>query len=179
MKNLRDRIPDWAKDLRLNLDAIPRIDSLSPRQLWGTVLASAIATRNAELTAAAGEEAALHLDAAALRAARTAAALMGMNNVYYRFTHLVSNHEYATMPARLRMQGIADPGVDRVDFELWCLAVSAINGCGKCLEAHEGELRKHGASTQQVQDAVRVASIIHAIGPVLEAEPVTAGALSQ
>jgi len=170
MKAIRDRIPEYAKDLRLNLDAVSRIESLSPRQLWGTALASALAARNDELVRAVAEEARPHVGEAALDAARKAAALMGMNNVYYRFLHLVSNPEYGALPARLRMQGIADPGVDRVDFELWCLAVSAVNGCGKCLDSHEAELRKRGATAQQVQDAVRIASILHAVAGVLDGE---------
>jgi alkyl hydroperoxide reductase subunit D len=170
MRAIRDRIPDYAKDLRLNLDAISKVESLSPRQLWGTALASALAARNGELARAVAEEARTHLDGAAFAAARTAAALMGMNNVYYRALHLLSNGEYGTLPARLRMQAIASPGVERVDFELWCLAVSAVNGCGRCLDSHERELRKQGASALQVQDALRIASILHAIAGVLDGE---------
>src|SRR6185503_14147619 len=125
MQAIRDRIPDYAKDLRLNLDALAKVESLSPRQLWGTALASALAARNDELVRAVAEAARPHLDEPAFTAARTAAALMGMNNVYYRALHLLSNAEYGNLPARLRMQGLANPGVERVDFELWCLAVSA------------------------------------------------------
>jgi len=170
MKTIRDRIPEYAKDLRINLDALAKVESLSPRQLWGTALACALAARNDELVRAVTVEAQPHLGEEGLNAARTAAALMGMNNVYYRFTHLVSNPEYATLPARLRMQALGNPGVDRLDFELWCLAVSAINGCGKCLESHEQELRERGASALQVQDAIRIASILHAIAGVLDGE---------
>jgi alkyl hydroperoxide reductase subunit D len=175
MKTIRDRIPEYAKDLRLNLDALQRIESLTPQQLWGTALASALASRNESLVRAVADEARSHLPGEAFGAACTAAALMGMNNVYYRFVHLVSDPEYASLPARLRMQGIANPGVPRLDFELWCLAVSAVNGCGKCIESHERELRKHGASALVVQDAVRVAAILHAVALVLEGEHALAG----
>lgn len=170
MKTLRERIPEHAKDLRLNLDALARIESLSPQQLWGTALASALAARNAGLVRAVTEEARTHLGQPAITAARTAAALMAMNNVYYRSLHLLSNPEYATLPARLRMQGLASPGVERLDFELWCLAVSAVHGCGRCLDSHENEVRKHGATAAQVQDALRIASILHAIACVLDGE---------
>jgi alkyl hydroperoxide reductase subunit D len=170
MQALRERIPEHAKDLRLNLDAIGKIESLTPQQRWGTVLATALAARNAELIRAAFEQARAQLSPEAFGAARTAAALMGMNNVYYRSLHLVSNPEYGTLPARLRMQGLASPGVERLDFELWCLAVSAVNGCGKCLDSHEKELRSRGASALQVQDALRIASILHAIAAVLDGE---------
>jgi alkyl hydroperoxide reductase subunit D len=167
---IRERIPEHAKDLRLNLDALERIESLSPRQLWGAALASALAARNGELVRAVAEEARARLDAPAFAAARAAAALMGMNNVYYRATHLISNPQYGNLPARLRMQGLASPGVDRLDFELWCLAVSAIHGCGRCLDSHEKELRARGASAVQVQDALRIAAILHAIAGVLDGE---------
>jgi alkyl hydroperoxide reductase subunit D len=176
MKTIRDRIPEYAKDLRLNLDALTKIESLSPPQLWGVALASALATRNRELVQAVSEEARAHLSEPAFAAAGTAAALMGMNNVYYRALHLVSNAEYGSLPARLRMQGLANPAVPRLDFELACLAVSAINGCGKCLDSHEHELRKQGASTLQVQDALRVASILHAVGAVLDGADALAAA---
>jgi lipoyl-dependent peroxiredoxin subunit D len=174
MKTIRERIPEYAKDLRLNLDALAKIESLTPRQLWGTVLATAYASRNDELLRAATEEARTHLDEAALNAARTAAALMGMNNVYYRSLHLLSNPAYGPLPARLRMQGIANPGLPgqegRLDFELWCLAVSAVNGCGKCLDSHERELEKNGAQALQIQDALRIAAVLHAIAVVLDGE---------
>jgi alkyl hydroperoxide reductase subunit D len=170
MDTLKQLLPEEAKDLRLNLAGLARVESLTPEQLWGTLLASAIASRNAELLRAVATEARPHLSDAAARAARTAAELMGMNNVYYRFTHLVSNGEYRQLPARLRMQGLADPGVDKLTFELWCLAVSAIHGCGACLEAHESEVKKRGASAAAVQDAVRVAAVVHAAAMTLDAE---------
>ena len=81
---------------------------------------------------------------AALGAAKAAAAIMAMNNIYYRFVHLVSAPDYKSMPAKLRMNVIGRPGVEKTDFELWSLAVSAINGCGMCVDAHERELRKAG-----------------------------------
>jgi lipoyl-dependent peroxiredoxin subunit D len=174
VQTIRDRIPEYAKDLRLNLDALAKIETLTPLQLWGSALASALATRNDELARAVAEEARAHLPEPAFTAARTAAALMGMNNVYYRALHLLSNAEYGNLPARLRMQGLANPGlpgnVERLDFELFCLAVSAVNGCGRCLDSHEHELRKRGATALQVQDALRIAAILHAVAGVLDGE---------
>jgi alkyl hydroperoxide reductase subunit D len=175
---LKDRLPDYAKDLRLNLSAIATTAGLTPQQLWGTVLASAIAARNAEVTAAAAAEAARHLDGAALWAAKAAAAIMGMNNIYYRFTHLVASKDYASMPARLRMNVIANPGVAKLDFELWSLAVSAINGCGMCIDSHEREVLAKGATKDMVQNVVRIASIVHAVAATLDAEAAIAGGAS-
>jgi len=165
-----DSLPEYAKDLKLNYSSLIRNNAeLTPRQLWGTVVASAIATRNAALTAASLAEAAKHLDPTVVEAAKGAAAIMGMNNIYYRFQHLSSNERYSTMPARLRMNVLRTHGTDAVDFELWSLAVSAINGCGKCVDAHEKVVREKGASEELILAVVRIASVIHALGPVLEA----------
>lgn len=173
---LVDSLPASARDLKLNYSSLVRNNAeLSPQQLWGTVAASAIATRSAALTTAALAAATEQLSPAALEAAQTAAALMSMNNIFYRFHHLSSNEKYATMPARLRMNGLRSHGlqgnsIDEVDFELWSLAVSAINGCGKCVDAHEQVVRDKGASEELVLAIVRVASVIHAIGVVLDAK---------
>jgi alkyl hydroperoxide reductase subunit D len=174
LDTLKAALPDYAKDLRLNLQSVLSSTNLTEQQLWGTAVASAIASRNPLLRDAIVAEARGHLSEAALGAAKAAAVIMGMNNVYYRFTHLVGNADYATMPARLRMQVIGNPGVDRVDFELWSLAVSAVNGCGRCMEAHERTVVGQGLSREAVQDAVRIASVMHGIAVALEAEEITA-----
>ncbi|MBB6143265.1 alkyl hydroperoxide reductase subunit D [Silvibacterium bohemicum] len=170
---LIDGLPNYAKDLKLNYSTLVRQNNeLTAQQLWGTVVASAIAARNGELTEAALQEAAKHLTPQALEAAKTAAAIMGMNNIYYRFLHLTSNEKYGTLPARLRMNGMRTHGVDHIDFELWALAVSAINGCGKCVDSHEKVVREKGITEESILAIVRVASVLHAIGAVLDAERV-------
>jgi alkyl hydroperoxide reductase subunit D len=95
---------------------------------------------------------------------------MAMNNVYYRATHLIGEATYAALPAKLRMSVIGRPGVDKADFELWCLAVSAINGCGRCLESHEKVLRESGLSREMVQEGLRIAAVINAVAATLDAE---------
>ena len=99
---------------------------------------------------------------------------MGMNNIYYRFQHLSSNENYRTMPARLRMNILRSHGIDAVDFELWCAAVSAINGCGVCLDSHEKVVRGKGLSEESVLAAIRLASVVHGIATALDAERVGA-----
>ncbi len=173
MDALRERIPDYAKDLRLNLSSVltPQgAPGLTAAQLWMAALASAIASRNAELARAVEAAATEVLDAAQAEAARSAAAIMGMNNVYYRFLHLVEDDEYAKLPAKLRMNVIGSPGVAKADFELISLAVSAVNGCGKCVTAHERVLRQHDVGREAVQSAVRIASVMHAVAGVLDYE---------
>jgi lipoyl-dependent peroxiredoxin subunit D len=170
LETIRNRLPDYAKDLKLNLSSLLSDGVLTEQQRWGTLLATALAARNQDLIAAVTADAAPHLSPAALSAAKAAASIMAMNNIYYRFTHLASDPDYATMPARLRMNVIANPGVDKADFELWSLAVSAINGCGKCIDAHDQVLRKAGVSREAIQQAVRIASVIHAVAATLDGE---------
>jgi alkyl hydroperoxide reductase subunit D len=143
--------------------------SLSDQQKYGTLLACAHATGFRPLIAEAEAEAAAKLSAEALTAARAAAAIMAMNNVYYRFTHLASNPEYQTLPARLRMNVIGAPGIEKADFELFCLAVSAINGCGACIDSHEKVLKQHGVKTETIQASVRLASVVQAVAATLRA----------
>lgn len=167
---LRARMPDYAKDIRLNLSNIFQSTALTETQVWGTALASALATRNAEVIAAIAEDAATKLTPEQQNAAKAAAAIMAMNNIYYRSIHLLSNKEYSKLPARLRMNIIGNPGADKLDFELWSLAVSAINGCGMCLDSHEREVLSKGASKEGVQDALRIAAVIHAAAAVIDGE---------
>ena len=177
---LIDSLPSYARDLKLNYSSLVRNNSeLSEQQLWGTVVASAIATRSGALTTTVLEDAAGHLSAQALEAAQAAAAVMSMNNVFYRFHHLSENEKYATMPARLRMNALRGHGVNEVDFELWSLAVSAVNACGKCVTAHEKVVRDKGATEELVLAVVRVSAVIHAIGTVVDAVAAQRGRSAQ
>ena len=175
LEALRSSLPDYARDLKLNLGSLATETVLSDQQRDGCFVVSALAARNPSVTAAILAEFGPRLPPEALTAAKAAAAVMGMNNIYYRFTHLVGG-DYANMPARLRMNVMAKPGVDKVDFELWSIAVSAINGCGMCLESHEKVVRQHGVTQEQVQAAVRIAAVVHAVAAVLDGEAAMAAA---
>jgi lipoyl-dependent peroxiredoxin subunit D len=171
LDTIRDAVPDYARDLKLNLGSVlstTGAPGLTEKQIWAVALASAIASRNVSFTRDIESLATSHLDAAYINGAHAAAAIMGMNNIYYRFLHLVEDPEYAQMPARLRMNVIGNPGIDKQDFELLALAVSAINGCGTCVASHERTLRKHGLGREAVQSAVRIAATVHAVARVLE-----------
>ncbi|HLI12946.1 MAG TPA: carboxymuconolactone decarboxylase family protein [Alphaproteobacteria bacterium] len=170
LEALKNRLPDYAKDLKLNLSSLASETALSEQQRAGTFIASALASRNAEVIAALNAEFAPKLGPEALEAAKAAAAIMGMNNIYYRFVHLSGSPDYKSMPAKLRMNVIARPGVEKRDFELWSLAVSAVNGCGTCIEAHERELRKAGMSAEAIQAAARIAAVVHAVAATIEGE---------
>jgi alkyl hydroperoxide reductase subunit D len=167
---LKAQMPDYAKDIKLNLSSIVNDESLSTQQLWGSILAGALGTRSAALIAVIVPEAETHLSAEAVQAAKAAASIMAMNNVYYRFIHLAQNKEYAGLPARLRMNVLANPGIEKVDFELFSLVVSAINGCGMCIDAHETELKKGGLTIDKIQTSIRIAATLAAVAAVIDGE---------
>ena len=181
IEQIRDVLPDYARDLKLNLGSVlstTGAPGLNEKQVWSIALASAIAARNTSFARSIEAQAKQHLADVEVEGAKAAAAIMGMNNIYYRFLHLVEDGEYQTLPARLRMNVIANHGIDKLDFELICLAVSAVNGCGLCVTSHEKKLRSHDVSREAIQSAVRIAATIHAVAGVLEFEqsqPVTAG----
>jgi lipoyl-dependent peroxiredoxin subunit D len=177
LESLKAALPDYAKDLRLNLGSLATEPVLSGEVRAGTFVASALASRNPAVTEAIIAEFAPHLSPEALNAAKAAASIMAMNNVYYRFTHLVGG-DYPTLPAKLRMNVMAKPGVDKATFELWSLAVSAINGCGMCMESHERAVRQHGLTAEQVQAAVRIAAVVHAVAATLDGEQAMAAQLA-
>ena len=171
LDTIKDQLPDYARDLKLNLGSVltPQgAPGLSEKQIAAIALSTAIAARNTQFTQAIETWAKPQLDDAHLNAARAAAAIMGMNNIYYRFLHLVEDAEYQALPARLRMNVIGNPGIDKLDFELLALAVSAVNGCGLCITSHERKLRDGGVTREQIQSAVRIASVIHAVAGVTE-----------
>jgi alkyl hydroperoxide reductase subunit D len=170
LDQLLERIPAYAKDLRLNITAVLRQTELNAQQLWGTAVASALASRNPEVTRAILNEATPHVSPEAIEAAKAAAAIMGMNNIYYRFQHLTTNEKYRPLPARLRMNVIRTHGVPQVDFELWSIAVSAINGCAACVAAHERVVLEKGLTEEAILAAIRIASVIHGLAAVLDAE---------
>ncbi len=176
LDTLKARLPDYARDLRLNLSTLAAEPALTEQQRAGAFIASALAARNSEVTDAIMAEFAPRLAPEALEAAKASAAIMAMNNIYYRFTHLASSPDYRTMPAKLRMNVIGKPGVEKADFELWSLAVSAINGCGMCIDSHEKVLREAGLSTEAIQAAVRIAATVHAVAAVLDGEEALGGA---
>jgi lipoyl-dependent peroxiredoxin subunit D len=172
LETLRGAIPEPAKDIKLNLQTVLQPGLLSPAQRWGVAVASAITARNPELRRAIVAEATNEVGAAVVEDASASAALMAMNNVYYRFRHLVGKPEYQSKPARLRMNRMVQPVTNRVDFELFSLAVSAINGCGACIQAHEAAVLAGGLTDDHVHDAVRIASTVQAAAVALEMQDV-------
>jgi alkyl hydroperoxide reductase subunit D len=167
-KSLLERLPDFARDLRLNVTSMMEGGALDLRQRYGVAVAAAASSPHAELREAlvldAGDAG---VEPGTVDDARAAAALMAMNNVYYRFRHQVGKESYATKPARLRMARLGAPKSTKVDSELFALAVSAINGCEFCVKAHEDVVTKGGLTDEHVHDAVRLAAAVHAASRAL------------
>ncbi|MDR6787076.1 alkyl hydroperoxide reductase subunit D [Sphingomonas sp. BE138] len=166
LKEFAGTLPDFAKDIRLNVGSLLNETVLNDQRKYGTLLACAHGSGYKPLVEATEAEVEGKLSPEAATAARAAAAVMAMNNVYYRFTHLASNEEYSRMPAKLRMNVIGAPGIDKVDFELFSLAVSAMNGCGMCIDSHEQVLKKAGVTAEVIQTAARIASVMKAVATV-------------
>jgi len=168
LERLRAAIPDAARDIRLNLQAALRGGALSDAQRWGVAAATAIAARHRGLRDAVLAAAGAVTGPAVVEDARAAAALMAMNNVYYRFRHMVGKPVYGEKPAGLRMNRLMQPATNRTDFELMALAVSAINGCEMCVRAHEKTVTEGGLTPDHVHDAVRIAATVYAAAVALE-----------
>lgn len=170
LEQLRNEIPDFGRDIRLNLDAVLSAEGspgLTPKQIYGAALACAYSLESLELVEMLKTQAGGELDDATVEAAKGAATIMAMNNVYYRAQHLMEDAELKKLPARLRMNIIGKPGIEKVDFELMSFAVSALAGCGQCLTSHLNELRKANLSNEGVQSGLKIASVLQATSRAL------------
>lgn len=163
LEQLAQALPGYAKDIKLNLSGVMRQTELTETQKWGSVVVAALtAGKGSPFLKGILEEAATNLTAEQLEGAKIAAAIMAMNNIYYRFGHLSSNEKYLQGPSRLRMNSMRQHGADQNDFELWSLVASAINGCGLCIDSHEKLLRENGINEETILAAVRIASVVRA-----------------
>lgn len=178
LEELKSTIPSYAKDIKLNLSSLLNEDILTTEQAMGCFLATALASGNEDVIRAVAQDAQEQMSPEALEAAKGAHAIMSMNNIYYKFVGFMEGSDYQSMQAKLRMNIIGNPGVAKEDFELWSLAVSAINGCKFCVTSHEAMLSKAGLTKDQIQASIRIASIVHAVSRILESEQIMSGQTS-
>jgi alkyl hydroperoxide reductase subunit D len=161
------QIPDTAKDIRLNLDAVLSRSSLAPDDALGVALAAAFAARSPQLVQALK----IGTPEAEAHAALTAAALMGMNNVWYPFVEMAGDEELKTMRPELRMNAYASHGgVTKAKFEAYALAASIVGKCHFCVKSHYELLKREGWTTQQLREVGRIAAVINATAQVLAAQ---------
>jgi alkyl hydroperoxide reductase subunit D len=166
LTNLKELIPDYAKDIRLNLDGVIARSSLEPADALGVALAAAFAAKSKPLVDAFKAAA----PAAEANAALTAAALMGMNNVWYPFVEMANDEELKTQRAELRMNAYATSGgVAKKQFEAFALAASIVGKCHFCVASHYALLKKEGLTTQQLRDIGRIAAVVNAAAQVIAA----------
>ena len=170
LEALIDALPLYAADIRTNISRVTADPALTEQQTWGCLLACAFAVGEPYVIGVVEGEAGARLSETAADAARTAATIMAMNTVYYGAVNLFRNHDYRADDSQLSMQSLATPGVHKIDFELWALAVSALSNCEACRNSHEDELHKRGVSIEAVQAALRIASVVNAVSVVLRAE---------
>jgi lipoyl-dependent peroxiredoxin subunit D len=168
IEQLAAEIVEPARDIKLNLQSVLAPGSLTPEQRWGVAIASAVASRNVRLQVAVIADARNEVAPAVVEDAIAAAAIMGMNNVYYRFRHMIGKPTYSDRPARLRMNRLVKPAGKKVDFELYALAASAVGGCESCMRSHEHVVVEGGVTEEEVHDAVRIAATIHGAAIALE-----------
>lgn len=172
---LRDALPDYAWDQKRNLDTLVNETLLSDQQKWGCFLACAYATDNPTLIRHMESAAAPALSEKAKHAAKVAATLMAMNTVYYGAINLLNNHDYRAANANLSMTALSQTDVDKIDFELWAFAISAMANCEACLNVHEAELHKRGVTLERIQAALRIAATVNAANTALRIKQATAG----
>ena len=173
VNEIKTRIPDFAKDLRLNVDTVIGRSSLAPNETLGVVLAAAYAAKSAALVDAIRSSSELPPDDET--AALTAAALMGMTNVWYSYVDLAGDAELKTQPAQLRMNAYQTfGGVDKRRFELYALAASIVGKCRSCISSHFATLKAEGLTAVQLRDVGRIAAIVQAVALVFTAEHRTA-----
>ena len=169
LDKIKAGIPDYAKDIRLNLDATISRSSLPQREAVGAALAAAFAAGGSTLVAAIRDSGAL--SEADVSAALSAASLMGMNNVWYPYVEMAEDAELKTLRAELRMNAYASHGgVDKRAFELWSLAASIIGKCEFCVKSHYALLKQTGVTVQELRDVGRIAAVINAATQVIAAE---------
>lgn len=160
---------DYAKDVKLNFGSVLKEDpesSLKQNQIYGIALSCAYATKDLRTVELILEKSQDEISQTEIEAAKAAASIMAMNNIYYRFVHLVQDKEYSKMPAKLRMNILAKSGIDKVDFELYSLAVSAITGCGLCIDSHVNTLIKSNVDKSTIQHSIRIASVVNSVAQV-------------
>jgi len=164
---VKNSIPDHSKDIKLNLDSVINRSPLSVEDTHACALVAALAAGNGELAYAILTSGELENFTAETEAAKTAASLMGMNNIWYPFVEMCNDPELKGLPAGLRMNAYATHGgVSKKKFELYALVASIIGKCHFCVKNHYDVLRKEGMTVQELHHAGKIAAVINAIGKI-------------
>ena len=162
---LKETIPDYAKDTKLNIDAVIKRSSIAPELAEAIALAAAFATGNTKLWTWIHS---VLTDRKEADAALTAASIMAQNNVWYPYVEMADDPALAGLPAQLRMNAIASHGgTTKANFEAYSLAASIVGKCHFCVKAHYETLKAEGYSVEQLRDIGRIAAVITSVSRVL------------
>lgn len=163
---LKDRVPDWAKDIRLNLDGVINRSTIQDADVVkGIALAAAVAAGNKSVIETIISEFGNEVER---QAALTAAALMGMNNVWYPYVEMTEDPNLKGLPAQLRMNAYATHGgTTKANFEAYSLSASIVGKCHFCVKSHYLTLQKEGYTVEQLRDVGRIAAVINSTAKVL------------
>lgn len=165
--SLKESLPEYAKDIKLNLDAVINRSSFDPDYATALALAAAMQTGNGKLVAfiASGVS-----DEVEKNAAMTAGTLMAQNNVWYPYIEMLGDPNVSGLPAQLRMNAIASHGgTTKAKFESYSLIASIIGKCHFCINGHADTLRSEGYTAEQLRDLGRIAATVNALSKVLSA----------
>lgn len=168
INQLRSQMPEPTKDVRLNLSSLLQATVLEDRLKWSVALCAAMFVRDRRLQQAIVADAGPILQASDIGDAQAAAALMGMNTVFYRARHMLDKQAYHQRRAGLRMNRMGAPASSKMQFELCAMACAALAGCEACLKSHEASLLQAGATEDQVHEALRLAAVIQSAAIALD-----------
>ena len=165
INQVKEALPDYAKDTKLNIDAVINRSTLSKEEAEACALAAAVATGNGKIVSLLMGN---MEDQTEMTAALTAASLMSMNNVWYPYVEMAGDEQLSGLPAQLRMNAIASHGgTSKARFEAYSLAASIVGKCEFCIKAHYDGLRKLGYSVEQLRDIGRIAAVMTSVCRVL------------
>jgi len=165
---VKESVPDHSKDVKLTFDNVFKSTLLDPVDLQACALAAAITAGNGELANIIESGSILVDNPAELAAAKTAASLMGMNNVYYPFVEMTGDPDLKNLNPGIRMQAYMNhAGVSKKKFEMYALCASIVGKCHHCVKNHYDVLKKEGMLVQELQHVAKIAAVINAIGKVV------------
>jgi len=160
---IKNALPDYAKDTKLNLDAVLLRSTLDADVAMGCAVAALAATGNGKVLAVMLADAPVFSESA-----MTAASIMAQNNVWYPFVEMADDPALKGLPAQLRMNAIASHGgTTKSNFEAFSLAASIVGKCHFCVRSHYDGLKELGYSVEQLRDIGRIASVMNSVAKVL------------
>lgn len=162
---LKEGLPDYAKDTRLNIDAVMKRSTLAPEEAESCALAAAFAAGNTKLWQWISSQ---HTNTVERDAAIVAASLMAMNNTWYTYIEMADDPNLSGLPAQLRMNAIlTHGGTTKARFEAYSLAASIVGKCHFCVKAHYETLTKEGYTIEQLRDIGRIAAVMASVSKIM------------